>query len=107
MNLTRELPLESVPNLNDTHIRIIKILEKSEAENYEGVSGKSISELADDLDLKINTVSERVSELNEMELIDKNKSEFSEKSVVIRPSNYYDINLGNRKIYMKENGINY
>jgi DNA-binding MarR family transcriptional regulator len=108
MKGSRTLPLDIVPDLNETHVKIIKALEESEAEHYrQGVPGESISDLADDLELKSNTISERVSELQEMDLVKKNKSEFSEKSVVIRPSNDYDMVLGNRKTYMKENGIDF
>lgn len=107
MEGVRSLPLEHVSNLNDTHVKILKDLEESEADNYrKGVPGKSISELAESLDRESNTISERVSELQEMDLVKKNKSEFSEKSVVIRPSDNYDV-IGNRKIYMKENGIDF
>lgn len=108
MKGARTLPLDIVSNLNDTHVKIIQALEESEAEHYrKGVPGESISDLADDLELKSNTISERVTELQEMNLVKKNKSEFSEKSVVIRPSDHYDVELGNRKTYMNENGIDF
>jgi DNA-binding MarR family transcriptional regulator len=108
MKEVRSLPLSVLSDINETHIKIIKALEESEAEHYrKGVPGMSISDLADELDLKSNTISERVTELQEMDLVKKNKSEFSEKSVVIRPSDHYDAVLGNRKIYMKENGIDF
>jgi DNA-binding MarR family transcriptional regulator len=108
MKGSRTLPLDIVSNLNDTHVKIIEALEESEAENYrKGVPGESISDLAEDLDLKSNTISERVTELQEMNLVKKNKSEFSEKSVVIRPSDHYDAVLGNRKTYMNENGTDF
>lgn len=108
MKGARTLPLGILSDINETHIKIIKSLEESEAEHYrKGVPGKSVSDLADDLDLKSNTISERVTELQEMNLVKKNKSEFSEKSVVIRPSDHYDVELGNRKTYMKENGIDF
>lgn len=108
MKGSRTLPLDIVSNLNDTHVKIMEALEESEAENYrKGVPGLSISELGDELDRDSSTISQRVTELQEMNLVKKNKSEFSEKSVVIRPSNHYDVGLGNRKTYMKENGIDF
>lgn len=106
MSSLRSFPLNLISELNDTHINILKALEESEADNYaEGVPGMSIVELADDLDRDSSTISQRVTELVEMGLVKKNKSEFSEKSVVIRPSSMYDVELGNRKIYMEENGV--
>lgn len=104
----KKIELEKAPEINDTHLEILQLLEESEADNWrEGVPGLSISELAQSLDLKQNTVSERVSELQEMDLVEKNKSEFSKKEVIIRPSNHYDVVLGNRKTYMNENGVDF